>query len=204
MGDLDIIKEQAGYRVRLELDDTPEQPEDDGAVPVLQLQLYGYYRAYAFNSQAEPYLQAFLQFVDRVRKPVDVFERYARIFLGAVKVQGYNIGHVSQYGYLAFDTAAWRNDMQVSAEQLQAEDYLEEIRAWAEGSVYGWIVEKQRPWTKTYADGETEQGSSWEQVESCWGYYGREYAEQAALEALAAEAGEIVPGPAGLPTSEQP
>jgi hypothetical protein len=174
MGDLDIIKTADSYRVRLELDDTPEQPYDDGAVPVLQLdfQPYGSLAVKAFNSQAEPYLEAFLRIMAAApsgRAAVERFERYARVFLGTVKVQQYNIGHFDKYAYLAFDTAAWAADMQVSAEQLQAEDYLSEIRAWAEGDCWGWIVEKQRHWTKTYSDGETEQGSSWEQVESCWG-----------------------------------
>jgi hypothetical protein len=195
MTELDIIKEAGSYRVRLELDDSPEQPYDDGSPPVLQLSAsrYGSWSVEAFNSQAEPYLEAFLRIMHAApsgRAAVERFERYARVFLGSVKVQGYNIGHLSQYAYLAFDTAAWAADMQVTPETCSSWDYLEEIRAWAEGSVYGWIVEKQRHWTKSYADGETEQGSSWQEVESCWNFYGREYAEQAALEALQAEAGQ--------------
>jgi hypothetical protein len=105
-------------------------------------------------------------------------------------VQSYNLGHVSQYAYLAFDTAAWAETVGAPAEHLATEDYLSEIRAWAEGDCWGWILEKQRHWTKTYADGETEQGSSWEHVDSCYGYYGRQYAAEAAEAALVNEASQ--------------
>jgi hypothetical protein len=58
--------------------------------------------------------------------------------------------------------------------------------AWANGEVYGYIIEKKVRWEKSYADEEfdDEEGVDWVQVESCWGYHGRDWAEEAAKEAL--------------------
>lgn len=62
----------------------------------------------------------------------------------------------------------------------------EEMQAWRDGEVYGWTVQEQVTWTTTankYLPAESRQ--EWEEVDSCWGIYGREYAEEAAREALA-------------------
>lgn len=42
------------------------------------------------------------------------------------------------------------------------------IRAWIEGQVYGWVLEKETVWTNE--DGRTR--TTWEDEDSCWGYYG--------------------------------
>jgi hypothetical protein len=187
MEDLDIIEESDGYRVRLELDDSPEQPYDDGAPPIFQLDgdrsdyIKGY-SAEAFNKQAEPYLDAFRSFESTGRQ-LELFERYLRIFHGTLSVQDWHVGYSGEYAYLAFDTAAWRESVG-APETVAAEDYLSEVRAWAEGDVYGYIVERFREYTKTYNDGRVEEGEEWELVDSCYGYYGRQYAEEAAREAL--------------------
>jgi hypothetical protein len=57
-----------------------------------------------------------------------------------------------------------------------------EIRAWRDGEVYGWIVEEQVIWHR--ADGDSGEMETWEHLDSCWGFYGRAWAEQNALEAL--------------------
>lgn len=184
----ETIEEADGYRVRLELDDSPEEPYDDGATPIFKLDsqrsdYVGGFRAEAFNKQAEPYLDAFRAF-ESTGKQVEVFERYLRIFHGSVKVQDWHLGYSGEYGYLAFDTVAWREEVGAPLDRLEAEDYLSEVRSWAEGDVYGYIVERNREYTKTYSDGEQEEGEDWQQVDSCWGFYGREYAEQSARQAL--------------------
>jgi hypothetical protein len=186
--DLDIIEERNGFRVRLEYDDSPEAPYNDGSVPIFQLDsersdYIGGHSAEAFNRQAEPYLQAFRAF-EHTGRQVELFERYIRIFHGAVKVQEWHLGYSREYGYLAFDTAVWREEVGAPIESLQKEDYLSEVRAWAEGDVYGWIVERNATYTKTYSDGREEDGEEWETVDSCWGFYGRDYAEEAAKDAL--------------------
>lgn len=43
---------------------------------------------------------------------------------------------------------------------------------WAWGDVYGFILEEKKEFTKTYKDGSKKQGFEWEQVDSCWGFFG--------------------------------
>lgn len=196
--DADIIEVQGMFRVRLQLDDSAEQPYDDGATPILQLEAgrsdyVGGHRAEAFNKQAAPYLDAFRAF-ESTGQQLEVFERYLRIFHGAVKVQGWHTGYSREYGYLAFDTAAWRESVG-APDTLADEDYLAEVRAWAEGDVYGWVVEQD-------ATHNTEGEEDWQEVESCWGFYGRDYAEQAAKEALTNEVANYSE-PAAPPAPEE-
>ena len=198
--DAGVVEERDGYRVRLELDDSPEQPYDDGAVPILTVERYR--QVEAFNPQAEEYVHAVTEILDR--HDWDTLERFVKIFYGAVKMQRWYSSGMEGH-YVAFDTAAWREKVG-APETLKDEDYLSETRAWAEGDVYGYIVEKNLHYTKTYAEDPSynEEGDEWVEVQetgyvfnkahngydaikmgvSCWGFYGREYAEQAAREAL--------------------
>lgn len=212
MEDLDIIEERDGYRVRIQLDTDAERPYDEGACPILQviMQPYEGYRATAFNDAARPFELTFERFSTAHSrkgpwKVTETFERYLRIFHGTKNFATYHLGYSREYGYIAFDTKAWLEEIGVTEENPdiepvdRAEPCLDEIRAWAEGDVYGWIVEKEVFWTKTFHDAngeplneggdveDDESGSDWIETESCWGFYGRDYAEQAAKEALETE-----------------
>ena len=183
---MDIVEESAGWRVRLVSDDDAEQPYDDGATPILCLMPGGYngYSVEAFNSQAAPYVDAAQRLLHLGQ---DALERYLGIFHGAVSVQSYGINdsRATDNVYIAFDTAAWRESMGITdLDRLKSENYLSEVRAWLEGDTYGYIVERFREYTKLYSDGSTEEGEEWELVDSCYGYYGREYAEETARQAL--------------------
>jgi hypothetical protein len=205
--DLDIIEERDGYRVRLEYDDSPEQPYDDGATPIFTIERSGYgEHVEAFNRQAEPYVDAVSEMMSRFG--LEELERFARIFYGAVKFESWYSEGISGY-YVAFDTEEWRAEVGVTPEILKDGGYyLTEVRAWAEGDVYGYIVEKNVNYKKVYDDPEMEDedGEEWVEVAeqgttgkrdaegniiyfsmpvSVWGHYGREWAEQAAREALA-------------------
>lgn len=48
---------------------------------------------------------------------------------------------------------------------------------WAWGDVYGFIIEEKRQFTKTYSNGDEIEDEEWEEVDSCWGFYGRNGAE---------------------------
>jgi hypothetical protein len=198
--DLDIIEERDGYRVRLQQDTDVQEPYNDGAAPTLKVDYKGYgcYEAEAFNKQAEPYLEAFRRLCGNYATisgpPIENFERYLRIFHGSVKFQEHNVGRTDVYGFIAFDTTAWREEVGAPLESVKQEDLLEEVKAWAEGDVYGYVVEKELSYEKKYfdSDGEDageESDTEWVEVEdgSCWGFYGRDWAEQAAKEALEAE-----------------
>ena len=45
------------------------------------------------------------------------------------------------------------------------------IGLWMWGDVKGYVLEKKRPFTKLYDDGDTYESYDWEQIDSCWGEY---------------------------------
>lgn len=190
----ETIAESDGYRVRLELDDSPEFPYNDGATPILRIggDYYSHGDAEEMNKQAAEFGDAWDRLSHVARNNAhhrEIFERYVRIFHGATKVQYWNEGVSNEYGYVAFDTAAWRESMGITdLEALEAEDLLSEVRSWATGDVYGYIVEKQLHYTKTYLEDPdyNEEDTEWVDVDdgACWGFYGHEWAEQAARQAL--------------------
>lgn len=54
-------------------------------------------------------------------------------------------------------------------------------RAYIEGDVYGYIVEEQVPWMRLGPDGKVNPSTidvrhTWEHVDSCYGFYGYDYA----------------------------
>lgn len=190
---LDIVKENDNYRARLEYDDSGEKPYDEGAVPILSRE-FRYSKWEAVNDQADEYT-GLLNALEEQFEP-EVIERFIRIFLGAYSVMWDSSDNCK---YLAFDTAAWREKVGLSDEWLDAHKMecetlaagsLTEIISWANGDVYGWVVERKLATYTTYKDpttGETvreTESEDWEQVDSCWGFFGREYAEEAAEEAF--------------------
>jgi hypothetical protein len=202
----DIIEERDNYRVRLQLDNDAQEPYNDGATPILRIggDYYGRGSAVPFNKQTNGFEDAWNRLFECARNNAhhrEIFERFLKIFHGTVKVQFYNEGASNEYGYVAFDTAAWREEMGLTDEQgllaqsLLKEDYLDELRSWLEGDTWGYVVERKvRAITQRedYATGtalDPVEFDEWEEVEdgSCWGFYGREWAEQAAKEALEAE-----------------
>ena len=47
----------------------------------------------------------------------------------------------------------------------------ETYRQWAEGEVFGVILERKRHFTKIYDDGSGAEGDEWDEVDSIWGCY---------------------------------
>lgn len=173
------------YRVRLEYDDSPEKPYDDGATPVVSVS-HGYWQTDVeeFNDAAKGFAAKLLAFHERMTDGNAVFERYLRIFHGT---KSFCTGSSDHYTYISYDTAAWRAEHLSEDYLLQdpkaapdiAKGSLEEVVAWANGEVYGFIVEKN------VAD--EDDDPEWEPVDdgTVWGHYGREWAEKAAKDELA-------------------
>lgn len=184
----EIVEESGDYRAVIRIEEGAEKPEWDGMTPVLQIDTNygGGYKAEAFNPQAENFVHAFNVLSDLYNGngyQYEVFERYLRIFHGTTKVEAHNIGRTREYGYLAFDTAEWREEMGVG-ESFESEDILHDIRAWAEGDVWGVGLEKRVRWSTDEED--YEDMDTWEEDAEgfVWGFYGQEYAEQQARELL--------------------
>jgi hypothetical protein len=202
--DLDIIKENENYRVRLELDEYPEKPYDEGATPILfrEFRSYGSSRWEGFNEAGEAYANALNRIWNEVPGDEEEnIERYLRLFHGTYSITWDS----SEYNrYVSFDTTVWRERVGLTDEWLESntldrqtlsEGSLTEVMAWANGDVYGYIVER-RVNTVTqrtdYATGEPLEPvefDEWVDVEdgSCWGFYGRKWAEESAIEAFDAE-----------------
>lgn len=51
------------------------------------------------------------------------------------------------------------------------EGEVKDIGLWMWGEVKGYVLEKKRPYTKMYDDGDTSESYDWEQVDSVWGYF---------------------------------
>lgn len=98
-------------RVRVVHDDDPSEPYNDGAMPTLRIDphtgcathVYGGHD-YGFDAPA-----AWDRFAAHwgAWRTGEVFARYVAIFHGGSTHTTYNLGHVREYGYITFDTAAW-------------------------------------------------------------------------------------------------
>jgi hypothetical protein len=197
MSSEDVLEERNGYRVRLEQDDSPEQPYDDGAWPVLRISVSRYYPnpEHLNASGSRPH-----DLDDTVENAVShwqttpsgrnwkLFEKWLRAYLGVTRVEFFSSG---DYWYVAYDSAAWRKWARVTAEQIAREDPLADWRAWVEGDVYGYVIEKRVTWrpVSCAADDDVTM-DTWEHVNSCWGFYGYDYAKEVALEEFEAWASE--------------
>ena len=228
----EVVEERDGLRVRLVLDDGPSEPYDDGGSPLLRLKFGDFYSLTRWAG-AEQVTEITSYVVDDGiieaaarwwAEESDVFERYLRAFHGTTEVKWYD-SRDGDYAYVTFDTADWRAEMGLTDEYLASHAGIvladmTEWRAYVEGDVYGYVVERLAPVVDqddlTYAR-ETLGGDAryddvvtlaegragiacaegvgvWVEVEdgSLWGLYGTDYAVKAAYEAFDAELAEIV------------
>ena len=197
MTDYDTVKENDNFRARLEYDDAADKPYDEGAVPILSREFNRYrYVFEGVNEQGKAYEDAVSDAWNRFNHDDDVLARWLRIFHGASSVLW---DSSSNYAYLAFDTAEWRETHGLTDEWMDAHEMdrgelakgsLDEVMAWANGEVFGFIVERRVKTSTIRTDAVTGdvlgtvEGEAWEEVDSCWGFYGRESAEDAATEAF--------------------
>jgi hypothetical protein len=190
----ETVKTEGNYRVRLVIDEDADAPYDDGAAPIMRLDYYrgGGWRAAHVDQGNRP-----RDCDDRIEEAAqrwgsdfDLLEKYLRAYHGTTKVQTW---HSGEYWYITYDSAVWRDYTGAPVDAIVGEDLMAEYRAYVEGDVWGYVVEKRVTWHTdepvadidrpggTYADRD-----SWEHVDSCWGFYGQDYAREAAAEALAA------------------
>lgn len=175
MSDIRVIETQGDLRVRIERDEHPIEPYDDGMAPIVDLDNGEQLRdltSYRVPDQVE-------EACGRWADDPDVLERYLRIFHGATTVQWFD----SDHRYVAFDTAHWRKAVGITdgLVQIQTEDLFSDWRAYCEGDAWVTVVEERVDWQRVGSD---EMRETWEAVEIIGGYYGEEYAEEAARDAL--------------------
>lgn len=170
------------FRVRVIADGYPEPPDVLGPLVRLEPGSYGDFRDVEILTSdygqednegrkdyevAEKLAEAAARFSERNDRDLtlDLMDRYFRVFYG-LELHVYNAGRVG----------AWIVSTCPAT--------LDEYRAYAEGEAYFLLLEEWRNGEKVYSDGDVVPFGEWEDVESVYGYYGREYAKSAAKEML--------------------
>lgn len=176
LSDDGVLEEEGRYRIRLVPDEDAQEPYDDGQSPLLRMDARsGNAEHIQAGSRPANDDERIEEAADRWGTPGDpgweLFERYLKAFYGVTQVEYWYSG---SYWYVTYDSAAWRE--YTGAPPGSAD--LSEYRAWCEGDCWGWVIEQNTTWVS--AD-DFPDHDSWEDVDSCWGYYG-DYARVAALE----------------------
>ncbi|MEU3050151.1 hypothetical protein ABZ705_27205 [Streptomyces sp. NPDC006984] len=168
------------FRVRLVHDEYTTNPREDFDHLAHVITIDTHLGQYApVDKTGGPLAEAWNR-VSRDRwKGIETFTRWAGIFHNAIVIESRPPRGPVSLWYLMRDDA---EDLGMLPEAyLDAE--RKEYEAWADGEVYGYIVEEAVDWVRT--DGEAETMSTWEEVDSCWGHYGYEWAAAEARRALA-------------------
>jgi hypothetical protein len=173
---MEILETAGRYRLRLSMDTEPANPRRDydhiSRVITVENEKYA-----DIDENGGPLQYGWDYFSDHENGD-DLFIRWARMAHGAVVVQDSPHDGARSFWYLMPDGLKEVTD---PLEFLAAE--IREYRAWAEGDVWGHIIEKSVRWQRCET-AEDESMITWEEVESCWGYIGREYAEREARESF--------------------
>lgn len=173
------------YRVKLVQDYDAEEPYDDGQSPILRYDSrYSRDTAHVGGSARPTDDDERIEYAAK-RWGIDSheFELYLKAFYGVTQIITWSS---RDYTYVTYDSARWREYVGLTEEYLaeHGRKYtvsLDEYRAWCEGDVYGYVVEKNVTWT---ADDNRNEMSTWEHEDSCFGFYGYDWAVQAAKEAF--------------------
>jgi hypothetical protein len=197
MSDENIIESNDNYRVRIGIDSSPEQPYDDGGWPIMRMDTGSYGtnvthidsggRSHVMDSNVE---SAISQWGSPSSPYWHFVEKYLRAFHGVTKIQWYRS---NDYWYVAYDSADWREyvgfegPMPEGGWPYQDEKPLAEWEAYINGEVYYYVVEQRFMWQQV-DNPEVSLMETWEQVDSCGGFYGYDYAVEAAREAYASVA----------------
>jgi hypothetical protein len=179
--------DRPGWRARIEQDTTGQEPYGDALAPALMVPYDGrpyFGREVYVPADADSLISALRWYVERhgVHDGADLFSRYLRIWHGTSTVETFSTrdGLV-----LIFDTADWRTHVGVIQLPIDLSGEAAEWRAYFDGEVYGVIVERLRTGRTLWDDGSSpDRVEEWTIEESCWGFFGTEYASTEARRML--------------------
>lgn len=178
----DTIEERGRYRLVMVPDEHADAPYDEGSSPIIAVEFrHGWWRARLIDKTGAfvpDGIDAIVEAAQRFGGDRDLFDRYMRAFHGAREVLWYDSRDGASY--VTFDTPEWRSHLGI-ADDAPGVVSLDEWRAYVEGDVWGWGIEESATW---HREGSDDTRDTWEHVESCFGFYGRAYAEEAAREAF--------------------
>lgn len=177
----ETLETNGKYRVRLIADESPDEPYDDGQSPLLRL---GYVNQFGWIAEHVMNTGRPLDDDSRIEEAAQrwgsdfrMLEKYLRAYYGTTEIKTW---HSGSYWYITYDTAKWRAYVGLDTPGATGHINMDEWRAYCEGDVWGYDVEQNVTWHRDDSD-ETLQ--TWESVDSCWGFYGYDYAKEAATEA---------------------
>jgi hypothetical protein len=175
----DTVTKKGDYRVVLRLDEYPEEPYNEGAAPIFRMdgrynveQVLGKDFEHAGNVE-----EALYKWDTPNHGGWLLVEKYLRAFHGVKHIETYYSG---SYWYVAIDPQAWREDVGAPADVNAPKAALEEYKAWINGEVYTVVTQRLTNWTSDQGDERDE----WEDIDAIGGYYGYDYAVEAAKEAF--------------------
>lgn len=202
MSDENVVQEakQGAYkwRVRLLSDESPEEPYNEGSVPLWRVEHSGLGWRTEQVKTTTNYDASHVRMSDAVNyfngPTTHRLSRWLRVYHGVTIVEHW---HSDNAWYIAADDEAWRKEMGVTSEQI-TEEYSEggslmpEYKAWVNGDVHGYVIEQRAVAYTTVvepADGEiigTRKDEEWIPVEdgTVYGLYGYEFATKHAAEQL--------------------
>lgn len=202
---MDVIDEHQGYRIGLIHVPYSDPPYDEGSTPIVRFAI-GLWKGTFDVEQVtsgtthtvnERILDAMDTFGGAEDNERALFERYMRIFHGS---RSFQWASTDEWQYVTFDTQAWRDQVGITEEYLQRQREvhgvdpegsgfanMDEYLAWCEGEVYGWAIERKQRWLPVDDDDEITSltdMTTWEEEDSCYGYYGHDVAMGAAEQAF--------------------
>lgn len=190
MSHTEILTERDGYRAVLTLDETPTEPENCGAVP--QFTVYYDHGRWTVGCQqnagelpdnAHNLLQAWVSLRyrhDNTDADTDaLFERYCRIVYGVDYVRitdhhGYSQGDEIKLfevaGVAWLDGIGWDKSKAEFAEMHESYTDRPELVSYVFGDVWGIVIQKATRYVNVEDPEDVRE--TWNDVESCWGFYG--------------------------------
>jgi hypothetical protein len=192
MNDYDVEtitrEDRPGWRARIQIDISAGEPWGDALAPALVVPYDSkpyFGREVYVPADADSLLSVLRWYVERhgVHDGTDLFTRYLHMWCGTTA----DGSHSTRDGLvLVFDTPDWRSHVGLTDDHLPANlsGELAEWRAYFDGEIYGVTVERHRTGAVTWDDGTPDSIETWEPVESCWGFFGSEYAESEARRML--------------------
>lgn len=197
------LVERDGYRAVLELDEGPDVPHDDGAVPCFTAfydrgwevgteQNFG-----SFPERSDDVLKTWDEFRERFGrdefKADEAFSRYYRIFHGVEYVRvtdhnGYSQG--SEFKLFQLAPVKWCEEMGLTGDKLRENDaahpdMVPELVSYAIGDAWVIVVQEHKVYANVNDPEDTHE--EWDTVGACGGYYGdsdSEYFVEAAEELM--------------------
>jgi hypothetical protein len=189
------IAREGEYRVTITREDTyAEAPNWDGQGTVVYLDRAGATVQHPSKGDDHGIAYAWEHWSD-----MELIERYLRMFHGVIGFDYFDTQDgkyvvivtakdLAEWGFA--DLADYRASNPKPEHANPASQVMVAWQAWADGDVYGYTVERATivHTVTTRLDGsrvgEIEVEDGWEDVESVWGFYGREDAESEAKAAL--------------------